>query len=83
MLNGFPGIRGYELVVVERAQLQTFSEPVHFYKISLIPGRKMVAVRVYFTELKWERYPEIGMFYGYRRVGPNRWRGKYQGMLRG
>lgn len=77
-----PKIVGYDLSVVSREDLRSFPNPPHFFRLMLNPGQKTINVVVHFTELKWEQYPEVGFFYKYRRVD-GRWRGRYEGTVRG
>ena len=73
-----PKIPGYELLLVNRKQIETRQESLPYYDVQLRESGRKVRVDVYLYTSEAGKDPEVILYYRFRKVR-GKWRGKFWG----
>jgi hypothetical protein len=71
-----PSIPKFKLTPMTRQQLKALEKPPYYYVVRLNPMASSVRVVVHLYDTSDERYPEMELYFSYRKTG-GKWRGKY------
>jgi hypothetical protein len=71
-----PQIPKFNLILVSRRELESYATPPRYYVVRLKPMAASVRVTVNIYDMSDERYPEVELYYSYRKKS-GKWKGKY------